>query len=130
MNDDLWGPLLAERHALIFLYPSKVRHLDWHRDFTAAAGRLPMETAVAVSRLIFDRVLERFDLTRCLALALRPDHTGPGKLVTTALWLVSIFVRLRHAVRRHLGGNPAATSQSGVPATGFGVLAGRRARSA
>ncbi len=67
VNDDLWA-LLAERQTFIFLHPSGVpdptRQLDFH---LAQLTGYPMETALAVARLTFGRVLERFALNICLA---------------------------------------------------------------
>jgi aminocarboxymuconate-semialdehyde decarboxylase len=67
VNDDLWS-LLAERHTFVFLHPSGVP--DPHRQAGFWLPQLvgyPMETALAVARLVFGRVLERFPLTVCLA---------------------------------------------------------------
>ncbi len=67
MNDDLWV-LLAERRVLIFLHPSGVP--DARGNATSTSSQLvgyPMETALAVARLILGRVLERFELALCLA---------------------------------------------------------------
>jgi aminocarboxymuconate-semialdehyde decarboxylase len=67
VNDDLWE-LLADRHAFVFLHPSGVPDAQRQRDFyLAQLVGYPMETALAVARLVFGRVLERFDLTLCLA---------------------------------------------------------------
>jgi len=67
VNDELWG-LLAERHTFVFLHPSGVPDAPRQRDFyLAQLVGYPMETALAVARLVFGRVLERFDLTLCLA---------------------------------------------------------------
>jgi aminocarboxymuconate-semialdehyde decarboxylase len=66
-NDELWE-LLAERGAFVFLHPSGVPDASRLRDFyLAQLAGYPMETALAVARLIFGRVLERFELTLCLA---------------------------------------------------------------
>jgi len=67
VNDDLWS-LLAEREAFVFLHPSGVP--DPHRQADYWLPQLvgyPMETALAVARLVFGRVLERFALNLCLA---------------------------------------------------------------
>ena len=67
VNDDLWA-LLAERRVFVFLHPSGVP--DAHRQREYWLPQLvgyPMETALAVARLVFGRVLERFDLALCLA---------------------------------------------------------------
>jgi len=71
---------------------------------------------------------KRFAHSCCIAL--RPGHRGPGKLVTTALWLVSIFsafgaLSSTTSVVIRLQGHSL-----GVAAAGFGVLARLRARSA
>jgi aminocarboxymuconate-semialdehyde decarboxylase len=67
VNDDLWA-LLAERGAFVFLHPSGVPDAHRQRDFwLPQLVGYPMETALAVARLVFGRVLERFDLTLCLA---------------------------------------------------------------
>jgi aminocarboxymuconate-semialdehyde decarboxylase len=67
VNDELWA-LLAERGVLIFLHPSGVPDARRQRDFyLAQLVGYPMETALAVARLIFGGVLERHDLTLCLA---------------------------------------------------------------
>ena len=67
VNDDLWA-LLAERETFIFLHPSGVpdpkRQLDF---YLAQLVGYPMETALAVARLVFGRVMERFALNICLA---------------------------------------------------------------
>ncbi|MFY9931706.1 MAG: amidohydrolase family protein [Streptosporangiaceae bacterium] len=66
-NDDLWE-LLAERRSFVFLHPSGVPDAQRLRDFyLAQLAGYPMETALAVARLVFGRVLERFELTLCLA---------------------------------------------------------------
>ena len=67
VNDELWE-LLATRNTFVFLHPSGVP--DAHRQTDYWLPQLvgyPMETALAVARLVFGRVLERFDLTICLA---------------------------------------------------------------
>ena len=67
VNDELWE-LLTERRAFVFLHPSGVPDAQRQRDFyLAQLVGYPMETALAVARLVFGRVLERFDLTLCLA---------------------------------------------------------------
>jgi aminocarboxymuconate-semialdehyde decarboxylase len=67
VNEDLWA-LLAERGVLIFLHPSGVPDARRQRDFyLAQLVGYPMETALAVARLTFGGVLERHDLTLCLA---------------------------------------------------------------
>jgi aminocarboxymuconate-semialdehyde decarboxylase len=67
VNDDLWA-LLSERRTFVFLHPSGVP--DAHRQADFWLPQLlgyPMETALAVARLVFGRVLERFPLNLCLA---------------------------------------------------------------
>jgi aminocarboxymuconate-semialdehyde decarboxylase len=67
VNDDLWA-LLSERRAFVFLHPSGVP--DPHRQADFWLPQLvgyPMETALAVARLTFGRVLERHPLNLCLA---------------------------------------------------------------
>jgi aminocarboxymuconate-semialdehyde decarboxylase len=67
VNDDLWA-LLAERETFVFLHPSGVP--DPHRQADYWLPQLvgyPMETALAVARLVFGRVLERHALNLCLA---------------------------------------------------------------
>jgi aminocarboxymuconate-semialdehyde decarboxylase len=67
VNDDLWA-LLSERRTFVFLHPSGVP--DPHRQSDFWLPQLvgyPMETALAVARLTFGRVLERFPLNLCLA---------------------------------------------------------------
>jgi aminocarboxymuconate-semialdehyde decarboxylase len=66
-NVDLWA-LLAERRTFVFLHPSGVPDAHRQRDYyLAQLVGYPMETALAVARLVFGRVLERFDLSLCLA---------------------------------------------------------------
>jgi aminocarboxymuconate-semialdehyde decarboxylase len=67
VNDDLWA-LLSERRAFVFMHPSGVP--DPHRQADFWLPQLvgyPMETALAVARMVFGRVLERFPLNLCLA---------------------------------------------------------------
>ena len=67
VNEELWA-LLAERGVLVFLHPSGVPDARRQRDFyLSQLVGYPMETALAVARLIFGGVLERHDLTLCLA---------------------------------------------------------------
>ncbi|MGK5683423.1 amidohydrolase family protein [Actinoplanes sp. URMC 104] len=67
VNEDLWA-LLADRNVLVFLHPSGVPDARRQRDFyLAQLVGYPMETALAVARLIFGGVLERHDLALCLA---------------------------------------------------------------
>ena len=67
VNEDLWA-LLAERGVLVFLHPSGVPDQRRQRDYyLAQLVGYPMETALAVARLIFGGVLERHELALCLA---------------------------------------------------------------
>ena len=67
VNEELWE-LLAQRRTFVFLHPSGVPDAQRQRDFyLAQLVGYPMETALAVARLVLGRVLERFDLTLCLA---------------------------------------------------------------
>lgn len=67
VNDELWA-LLAERRTFVFLHPSGIPDAQRQRDYyLAQLVGYPMETALAAARLILGRVLERFDLTLCLA---------------------------------------------------------------
>ncbi|HEY0002041.1 MAG TPA: amidohydrolase family protein [Actinoplanes sp.] len=67
VNEELWA-LLAERRVLTFLHPSGVPDKHRQRDFyLAQLVGYPMETALAVARLIFGGVLERHELQLCLA---------------------------------------------------------------
>jgi aminocarboxymuconate-semialdehyde decarboxylase len=67
VNDELWA-LLAERRTFIFLHPSGVPDVKRLADFylPQLAG-YPMDTAIAVARLVFGGVLERFPIQLCLA---------------------------------------------------------------
>ena len=67
VNDDLWA-LLAERRTFVFLHPSGVPDVKRLADFylPQLAG-YPMETAIAVARLVFGGVIERFPIHLCLA---------------------------------------------------------------
>lgn len=67
VNDELWA-LLSERGTFVFLHPSGVP--DAHRQADFWLPQLvgyPMETALAVARLVFGRVLERWPINLCLA---------------------------------------------------------------
>jgi len=67
VNDDLWA-LLSERRTFVFLHPSGVPDPHRQKDFwLPQLVGYPMETALAVARLVFGRVLERYPLTLCLA---------------------------------------------------------------
>ena len=67
VNEPLWA-LLAERRALAFLHPSGVP--DLHRLTDYYLPQLlgyPMETAIAVTRLVFSGVRQRHRFPLCLA---------------------------------------------------------------
>jgi len=67
VNDELWA-LLSERRTFVFLHPSGVPDPQRQKDFwLPQLVGYPMETALAVARLVFGRVLERFPLNLCLA---------------------------------------------------------------
>ncbi|GEL18488.1 amidohydrolase family protein [Pseudonocardia asaccharolytica] len=67
VNDELWS-FLAQRRVLVFLHPSGIPDPHRQRDFwLPQLVGYPMETALAVARLIFGRVLERYGLLLCLA---------------------------------------------------------------
>jgi aminocarboxymuconate-semialdehyde decarboxylase len=67
VNDDLWA-LLAQRGTFMFMHPSGVPDAHRLRDYyLSQLVGYPMETALCVSRLIFGGVLDRFDLSLCLA---------------------------------------------------------------
>jgi aminocarboxymuconate-semialdehyde decarboxylase len=67
INDDLWA-LLSERRSFVFMHPSGAPDVHRQRDFwLPQLVGYPMETALAVARLVFGRVLERFPLNLCLA---------------------------------------------------------------
>ena len=67
VNDDLWA-LLSEREAFVFLHPSGVPDAPRQREFyLSQLVGYPMETALAVARLVLGQVLERFPLHLCLA---------------------------------------------------------------
>ncbi len=67
VNEDLWA-LLAERRTFVFLHPSGVPDPSRQRDFwLPQLVGYPMETALAVARLTFGGVLERYPLRLCLA---------------------------------------------------------------
>lgn len=67
VHEPLWE-LLAERRTFVFLHPSSVPGGPRLADYwlPQLAG-FPMETALAVSRLVLGGVLERHDLRLCLA---------------------------------------------------------------
>jgi len=67
VNDDLWA-VLAERNAFVFMHPSGMPAGPRLKDFwMPQLVGYPMETAIAVARLVFGRVLERFPFHLCLA---------------------------------------------------------------
>jgi aminocarboxymuconate-semialdehyde decarboxylase len=67
VNEDLWA-LLSERRTFVFLHPSGVPDPHRQKDFwLPQLVGYPMETALAVARLVFGRVLDRFPLNLCLA---------------------------------------------------------------
>jgi aminocarboxymuconate-semialdehyde decarboxylase len=67
VNEDLWA-LLSERRTFVFLHPSGVPDPQRQRDFyLPQLVGYPMETALAVARLVFAGVLERYPLNLCLA---------------------------------------------------------------
>jgi aminocarboxymuconate-semialdehyde decarboxylase len=67
VNEDLWA-LLAERGTFILLHPSGVPDAHRQRDFwLPQLVGYPMETALAVARLCFGGVLEKYELNLCLA---------------------------------------------------------------
>jgi aminocarboxymuconate-semialdehyde decarboxylase len=67
VNDDLWA-LLAQRNTFVFMHPSGMPAGPRLKDFwMPQLVGYPMETAIAVSRLVFSGVLERYPITLCLA---------------------------------------------------------------
>ena len=126
VNDELWG-LLAERRAFVFLHPSGVPDAHRQRDFyLAQLVGYPMETALAVARLVFGRVLERFDLTMCLAhgegLLSGDDASGktsfsPGR---AQLLILTLLVALQYVMQ--VIHNPAAFPQ--IPGSWVAALGG------
>lgn len=67
VNDDLWA-LLSERGTFTFMHPSGMPAGPRLKDFwMPQLVGYPMETAIAVARLTFGRVLERFPFNLCLA---------------------------------------------------------------
>ncbi|GAA2680350.1 amidohydrolase family protein [Streptomyces aculeolatus] len=67
VNEDLWT-VLAARRCFTLLHPSRVSERDRLADYhLVQLLGYPLETALAVSRLIFGGVLERHELTLCLA---------------------------------------------------------------
>ena len=67
VNDDLWA-LLSERERFVFMHPSGMPAGPRLKDFwMPQLVGYPMETAIAVARLVFGGSLERHPLTLCLA---------------------------------------------------------------
>jgi len=67
VNEDLWA-LLAERDTFVFMHPSGMPAGPRLKDFwMPQLVGYPMETAIAVARLVFSGVLERHPFTLCLA---------------------------------------------------------------
>ena len=67
VNEDLWA-LLAERDTFVFMHPSGMPAGPRLKDFwMPQLVGYPMETAIAVARLVFSGVLERHPITLCLA---------------------------------------------------------------
>jgi aminocarboxymuconate-semialdehyde decarboxylase len=67
VNTDFWS-FAADRRTFIFLHPSGVPDAQRQRDFwLPQLVGYPMETALAVARMAFGGVLERFSPTLCLA---------------------------------------------------------------
>ena len=67
VNEPLWA-LLTERRALAFLHPSGVPDLHRLKDYyLPQLLGYPMETAIAVTRLVFAGVRQRHDFPLCLA---------------------------------------------------------------
>jgi len=67
VNDELWS-LLAQRNTFVFMHPSGMPAGPRLKDFwMPQLVGYPMETAIAVARLVFSGVLERHPLTLCLA---------------------------------------------------------------
>ena len=67
VNEELWT-YLAERSVFTSLHPSRASGAERLRDYhLLQLFGYPVETALAASRLIFSEVLDRHDLTICLA---------------------------------------------------------------
>ena len=67
VNEEFWA-LVHERETFVFLHPSGVPDARRQRDFyLPQLLGYPMETALAVARLVFGGVMERFEPTLCLA---------------------------------------------------------------
>ena len=67
VNEDFWE-FVGKRRIFVFIHPSGVPDGPRQRDdYMAQLVGYPMETALAVARLIFSGVLERHDPVVCLA---------------------------------------------------------------
>jgi aminocarboxymuconate-semialdehyde decarboxylase len=67
VNEPFWS-FVAERRVFVFLHPSGVPDQHRQRDFwMPQLVGYPVETAIAVARLVFSGVLERFNPVLCLA---------------------------------------------------------------
>jgi aminocarboxymuconate-semialdehyde decarboxylase len=67
VNEDLWA-LLSERGTFVFLHPSGVPDVHRQREFyLPQLVGYPMETALAVARMVFSGTLERYPVNLCLA---------------------------------------------------------------
>ncbi len=67
VNEDFWE-YVGERRIFVFIHPSGVPDGPRQRDYyMAQLVGYPMETALAVARLVFSGVLERNDPVVCLA---------------------------------------------------------------
>ncbi|NLU71020.1 amidohydrolase family protein [Streptomyces sp. HNM0574] len=67
VNEDLWA-LLAARRTFTFVHPSSAPGLDRMGDlWLPQLAGYPMETALAASRLVLGGLLDRHELTLCLA---------------------------------------------------------------
>ena len=67
VNEDFWE-FVGERRIFVFIHPSGVPDGPRQRDYyMAQLVGYPMETALAVARLVFSGVLERHDPVVCLA---------------------------------------------------------------
>ena len=99
VNTDLWA-MLAERQIFVFLHPSGVPDPPRLRQFyLEQLVGYPMETLVAVARLVFALVLERFNLTLCLAhgggcVPLPPTHYLNCLYYDTMVFSTPILSRL------------------------------------
>ena len=126
VNDDLWA-LLAERDTFVFMHPSGVPDGPRLHDFyLAQLLGYPMETAIAVSRLVFGGKLERYPLTLCLA------HGGgclPGHPRPTRHGLGTQGCRPHHAAAAERVHGPAVLRHRGLlPHPAAPADRGRRCR--